>query len=113
MAVKMKIRKGDRVVVLTGKDKGKTGSVLRVNPKEERVIVQGVNIVKRHTRADRANAGGIIDKEASLHVSNVAHVDPKTGKPTRVGYKFTEPKGKGEKPAKIRFARGSGEVIDS
>ena len=112
MAVKMKIRKGDRVVVLTGKDKGKTGSVLRVIPKEERVIVQGVNIVKRHTRPDRVSAGGIIDKEAPVHVSNIAHVDLKTGKPTRVGYKFTEPKGKGEKPAKIRFARRSGEVID-
>ena len=112
MAVKMKIRKGDRVVVLTGKDKGKTGSVLRVIPKEERVIVQGVNIVKRHTRPDRVSAGGIIDKEAPVHVSNIAHVDPKTGKPTRVGYKFTAPKGKGEKPAKIRFARRSGEVID-
>lgn len=113
MAVKLKIRKGDQVVVLTGKDKGKKGSVLRVNPKEERVTVQGLNIVKRHTRADRTSAGGIIDKEAPLHISNVAHVDPKTGKPTRVGYKFIEPKGKGEKPTKIRFARGSGEVIDS
>lgn len=113
MAVKLKIRKGDQVVVLTGKDKGKKGSVLRVNPKEERVTVQGLNIVKRHTRADRASAGGIIDKEAPLHISNIAHVDPKTGKPTRVGYKFIEPKGKGEKPTKIRFARGSGEVIDS
>lgn len=113
MAVKLKIRKGDRVVVLTGKDKGKTGSVVRVIPKQERVIVQGVNMVKRHTRADRVNAGGIIDKEAAVHISNVAHVDPKTGKPTRVGYKFTEPKGKGEKPAKIRFARRSGEVIDN
>ncbi|MCK4867672.1 MAG: 50S ribosomal protein L24 [Alphaproteobacteria bacterium] len=113
MAVKMKIRKGDRVVVLTGKDKGKTGSILRVITKDERVVVQGVNLVKRHTRADRVNAGGIIDKEAPLHISNVAHVDPKTGKPTRVGYKFIEPKGKGEKPTKIRFARRSGEVIDS
>lgn len=113
MAVKMKIRKGDRVVVLTGKDKGKTGSVLRVIPKDERVIVQGVNIVKRHTRPDRVSAGGIIDKEASLHISNVAHVDPKTGKPTRVGFKFIEAKGKGEKPTKVRFARRSGEVIDS
>lgn len=113
MAVKLKIRKGDRVIVLTGKDKGKTGSVVRVIPKQERVIVQGVNMVKRHTRADRVNAGGIIDKEAAVHISNVAHVDPKTGKPTRVGYKFTESKGKGEKPAKIRFARRSGEVIDN
>jgi len=113
MAVKMKIRKGDRVVVLTGRDKGKTGAVLRVIPKEERLIVQGVNIVKRHTRPDRVSAGGIIDKEAPIHVSNVAHVDPKTGKPTRIGYRFTEPKGKGEQPAKIRFARRSGEVIDS
>jgi large subunit ribosomal protein L24 len=113
MAVKMKIRKGDRVVVLTGRDKGKTGAVLRVMPKEQRVVVQGVNVVKRHTRPDRVSAGGIIDKEAPVHVSNVAHVDPKTGKPTRVGYRFTEPKGKGEKPAKIRFARRSGEVLDS
>lgn len=112
MTVKMKIRKGDRVVVLTGRDKGKTGAVVRVMPKEDRLLVQGVNMVKRHTKADRTNAGGIVEKEASIHVSNVAHVDPKSGKPTRVGYKFTEPKGKGEKPAKIRFARRSGEVID-
>ena len=112
MAVKMKIRKGDQVVVLTGKDKGKTGAVIRVIPKDERVLVQGVNMVKRHTRADRASTGGIVDKEAPVHVSNVAHVDPKTRKPTRVGYKFIEPKGKGEKPTKIRFARRSGEVID-
>lgn len=112
MTVKMKIRKGDRVVVLTGRDKGKTGAVVRVMPKEDRLLVQGVNMVKRHTKADRVSAGGIVEKEASIHISNVAHVDPKTGKPTRVGYKFTEPKGKGEKPAKIRFARRSGEVID-
>ena len=112
MAVKTKIRKGDRVVVLTGRDKGKTGAVVRVMPKEDRLLVQGVNMVKRHTKADRVSAGGIVEKEASIHKSNVAHVDPKTGKPTRVGYKFTEPKGKGEKPAKIRFAIRSGEVID-
>jgi large subunit ribosomal protein L24 len=72
MAVKMKIRKGDQVVVLTGKDKGKTGAVIRVIPKDERVLVQGVNMVKRHTRADRASTGGIIDKEAPVHVSNVS-----------------------------------------
>ena len=112
MAVKMKIRKGDRVVVLTGKDKGKTGAVIRVIPKDERVLVQGVNMVMRHTKADRTSTGGIIDKEASIHVSNVAHVDPKTGKPTRVGYKFIEPKGKGEKPTKSLVSRRSGEVID-
>lgn len=113
MAAKMKIRKGDRVVVLTGRDKGKSGEVIRVMTKDARVVVQGVNLVKRHTRASRTDAGGIIDKEAPLHVSNVAHIDPKTGKPTRVGIRIIEPKGKGEKPQKARFARRSGEIIDA
>jgi large subunit ribosomal protein L24 len=102
-----RIKKGDRVVVLAGKDKGKTGEVLQVMPKQSRVIVSGVNVAKRHTAPSQASAGGIVEKEASLHVSNVAHADPKDGKPTRVGFKILQ----GER--KVRFARRSGEVIDS
>jgi large subunit ribosomal protein L24 len=113
MAVKFKIKKGDRVVVLTGKDKGKSGEVVRVMPKDERILVQGVNVVKRHTRASRTDPGGIFEKEAPLHISNVAHIDPKSGEPTRVGIRVIDAKGKGEKPQKARFARRSGEIIDS
>lgn len=102
-----KIKKGDRVVVLTGRDKGKEGEVLQVLPSENRLVVQGVNVVKRHTRPTQTAAGGIVEKEAPLAVSNVAHVDPKDGKPTRVGFKTLED-GK-----KVRFAKRSGEVIDS
>jgi large subunit ribosomal protein L24 len=102
-----RIRKGDRVVVLTGKDKGKSGEVLLVTPKQSRVIVSGVNMVKRHTAASQASPGGIVEKEASLHVSNVAHADPKDDKPTRIGFKFIE----GDR--KVRYAKRSGEVIDS
>ena len=107
MAVKFKIRKGDKVVVITGKEKGKTGEVLSVLREESRVLVQGVNIVKRHTRPSAANPGGIIDKEAPLHISNVAHVDPRDDKPTRVGWKVVDA------GRKVRFARRSGEVIES
>ncbi len=113
MKVKCKIRKGDKVVVLTGRDKGKSGDVLRMIPRDSRVIVQGVNMVKRHTKPSQASPGGILEKEASLHISNVAHIDPKTNAPTRVGIKIIASKVKGEKPQKVRFARGSGEVIDS
>ena len=102
-----KIKKGDKVVVLTGRDKGKEGEVLQVLPSENRLVVQGVNVVKRHTRPTQTNAGGIVEKEAPLAISNVAHVDPKDGKPTRVGFKTLED-GK-----KVRFAKRSGEVIDS
>jgi len=102
-----KIKKGDRVVVLAGKDKGKTGDVLLVMPKQSRVIVSGVNMVKRHTAPSQVNAGGIVEKEASLHVSNIAHADPKDGKATRVGFKVLE----GDR--KVRYAKRSGEVIDS
>ena len=102
-----RIKKGDRVVVLAGKDKGKTGDILQVYPKESRVIVSGVNMVKRHTAPSQVNAGGIVEKEAALHVSNVAHADPKDGKPTRVGFKVLE----GDR--KVRYAKRSGEVIDS
>jgi large subunit ribosomal protein L24 len=101
-----KIKKGDKVVVLTGSDKGKTGEVLKVLTAENRVIVQGVKVVKRHTRPSAMNTGGIVEKEAAIHVSNVAHIDPKTNKPTRVGFKFLEDN------RKVRFAKDSGEVID-
>jgi large subunit ribosomal protein L24 len=107
MANKLKIRKGDRVIVLAGRSKGKTGEVLRVFPKQERLIVQGVNMAKRHTRPTQATAGGIIEKEATIHVSNLAHVDPKTDQATRIGYKVLE------NGRKVRFAKRSGEVIDS
>ncbi len=101
-----KIRKGDTVVVMAGKDKGKQGSVLKVIPAEDRVLVQGVNMVKRHSRGGSGQAPGIIEKEASIHVSNVSLLDPKEGKPTRVTFKVLE----GGK--KVRVAKRSGEVID-
>jgi len=105
MATKLKIKKGDKVVVITGRDKGKTGEVLKVLREQNRLIVQGVHMVKRHQRQTMQVQGGIIEKEASIHVSNVAHIDPKTQKPTRIGYRMD-----GER--KIRVARASGEAID-
>lgn len=100
-----KIKKGDRVVVLAGKDKGRQGVVERVFPKDERVLVQGVNMVQRHTRPSQTNPqGGIVNKEAPLHVSNVAFVDSK-GQPTRVGFRM-----EGDK--KVRFAKSTGEAIN-
>ena len=106
MSVKLKVKKGDEVVVLSGRDRGKKGEILRVLPKESRVVVRGVNVVKRHTRAKAGDAGGIVEKEAALHVSNVALADPKDGRPTRVGYKQLAD------GRKVRVARRSGEVID-
>ncbi|MGF1592803.1 MAG: 50S ribosomal protein L24 [Kiloniellaceae bacterium] len=106
MATKFKIKKGDKVVVITGRDKGKQGEVLRVLRAEERVLVQGVNMVKRHTAPSQASTGGIVEKEAPLHISNVAHIDPKSQKATRVGYKIDKD------GRKIRIARRSGEAID-
>ena len=106
MAAKLRVKKGDRVVVLTGKDKGKSGEILRVIPKECRVVVAGVNVMKRHTKPRPGNPGGIDEREASIHVSNVAHVDPQSGRPTRVGYRVLEG------GAKVRFAKRSGELID-
>jgi len=103
---KFKIKKGDQVIVVAGSDKGKQGEVLRVLRAEQRVLVQGVNLVKRHTRPSPGQPGGIIEKESPVHISNVAHVDPDTRKPTRVGWKVLEG------GRKVRFARGSGEVID-
>ncbi|MBU6472771.1 MAG: 50S ribosomal protein L24 [Alphaproteobacteria bacterium] len=101
-----KIKKGDRVIVTTGRDKGKKGDVIRVFPKADRVLVSGVNVVKRHQRQTQTQQGGIVSKEAPIEVSNVAHVDPKSGGPTRIGFKIL---GDGRK---VRFAKKSGEVID-
>jgi large subunit ribosomal protein L24 len=102
---KLKIKKGDEVIVITGKDKGKKGSVLNIIRETDRVVVSGVNMIKRHQKQGRDSAGGIISKEATIHISNVALVDPKEGKPTRVGYKNLAD-GK-----KVRVARRSGEVL--
>jgi large subunit ribosomal protein L24 len=99
-----KIRKGDNVVILTGKDKGRTGQVIQVLPKEDRAVVRGINMVKRHTRQSQSQEAGIINKEASLHLSNIAIVD-KDGKPTRVGFQVVDGK-------KVRVAKRSGDVID-
>jgi large subunit ribosomal protein L24 len=103
---KLKVRKGDRVVVVTGKDKGKKGEVLKVLPEENRAVVRGVAMVRRHQRQTPTQDGGIISKEAPIHISNLALEDPKDGKPTRVGYKFLKD------GRKVRFARRSGETID-
>ena len=100
-----KIRKGDRVVVLAGKDKGRTGEVIQVMPKEDRAVVRGVNMVKRHQRQTQSQEAGIVNKEAPIHLSNIAIADPKDGKPTRVGFRV-----EGDK--KVRFAKRSGEVIN-
>ena len=101
-----KIRKGDKVVVLAGKDKGRTGEVTQVKPKEGRAIVAGVNVVKRHQRQTAGQEGGIISKEAPIDLSNLALADPKDGKPTRVGFRILED------GRKVRFAKRSGDVID-
>jgi len=101
-----KIKKGDNVVVLTGRDKGRKGQVSAVNPSEGRAIVAGVNLVKRHTKATGQSEGGILSKEAPIQISNLAIVDPKDGKPTRVGFKVLED------GRKVRFAKRSGDLID-
>ena len=106
MPIKFKIKKGDKVIVTTGRDKGQTGDALRVNTKNERVLVQGVNMIKRHQRPTQTAQGGIVEIEAAIHISNLAHIDPKDQKPTRVGFKVLD----GER--KVRFAKRSGEVID-
>lgn len=103
---KLKIKKGDNVVVLAGKDKGKSGEVVKLLPKQSRAIVTGVNMIKRHQRQTQSQEGGIISKEASIHISNLGLEDPKDGKPTRVGMKTLED------GRKVRFAKRSGEVID-
>ena len=101
-----KIKKGDKVVVLTGKDKGKKGSVLAVFPKENRALVQGVNMMKRHTKPSQTQTGGIVSREARIDLSNLAIEDPKTGKPSRVGFKMLDD------GRKVRIAKASGEMID-
>ena len=104
-----KIRKGDKVIVLTGRDKGRTGEVVEVRPADERAIVRGVNMVKRHQRQSAQQEGGIISKESTIHLSNLAIADPKDGKPTRIGFKFI---GEGEDRRKVRVAKRSGVEID-
>jgi large subunit ribosomal protein L24 len=101
-----KIRKGDKVIVLTGRDKGRSGEVIEVRPTESRALVRGVNMVKRHQKQTAQQEGGIISKEASIHLSNVALADPKDGKPTRVGFKIMND------GRKVRVARRSGAEID-
>ncbi len=102
----MNVKKGDKVMVISGKDKGKTGVILVAFPKKDRVLVEGVSIVKKHTKPNQENPqGGIVSQEAAIHVSNVMLIDPKTGEPTRVGYKFVDGK-------KVRVAKKSGEILD-
>jgi large subunit ribosomal protein L24 len=100
------IKKDDTVIVIAGRDKGKKGKVLKVFPKELRALVQGVNVVKRHQRQTQTAQGGIVSKESPIHLSNIAHVDPKSGGATRVGFKTLSD------GSKVRFAKKSGEVID-
>jgi large subunit ribosomal protein L24 len=104
-----KIRKGDKVVVLAGRDKDRTGEVLEVRPADGRALVRGVNMVKRHQRQTANQEGGIISKESTIHLSNLAIADPKDGKPTRVGFKFV---GEGKDRKKVRIAKRSGVEID-
>lgn len=101
-----KVKKGDRVVVTAGREKGKSGEVIRVYPDESRVLVAGVNVIKRHQRQTPRQQGGIVSKEAPVHLSKIAHIDPKNGGPTRVGFKRLED------GRLVRFAKKSGEVID-
>ncbi len=104
---KLKIKKGDHVVVLSGKDRGKRGEVLKMLPTENRAIVQGVAVARHHQKQSAADEGGIVSKEAPIHISNLALEDPKDGKPTRVGFKFLKD------GRKVRYAKRSGEVIDA
>ena len=106
MAVKFKIKKGDKVVVTTGRDKGKSGEVLAVFPSENRALVQGVNMVKRHQKQTAQSEGGIINREGKIHISNLAIADPKDGSASRIGYKLNDD------GTKSRIAKRSGEVID-
>ena len=104
-----RIRKGDKVVVLSGRDKGRSGEVIEVQPRAERALVRGVNMVKRHQKQTAQQEGGIVSKELPIHLSNVALADPKDGKPTRIGFKFV---GEGRDRKKVRFAKRSGVEID-
>lgn len=102
-----KIKKGDKVVLLSGRDKGRTGEVVKVNPTEGRALVRGVNMVRRHQKQSQTQEGGIISKEAPIDLSNLSLIDPKDGKPTRVGFKILED------GRKVRFAKRSGDLIDA
>ncbi|MFI4961060.1 MAG: 50S ribosomal protein L24 [Hyphomicrobiales bacterium] len=104
-----KIKKGDKVIVLAGRDKGRSGEVIEVRPDQNRALVRGVNMVKRHQRQTAQQEGGIISKESTIHLSNLAMADPKDGKPTRVGFKFV---GEGQDRKKVRIAKRSGAEID-
>ena len=104
-----KIKKGDKVIVLAGRDKGRSGEVIEVRPADDRALVRGVNMVKRHQRQTAQQEGGIISKESTIHLSNLALADPKDGKPTRVGFKFV---GEGADRKKVRIAKRSGAEID-
>ena len=104
-----KIKKGDKVVVLTGRDKGRSGEVIEVRPAENRALVRGVNMVKRHQKQTAQQEGGIISKEAPIHLSNIAYADPKDGKPTRIGFKVL---GEGDERRRVRVAKRSGAEID-
>ena len=104
-----KIRKGDKVIVLAGRDKGRTGEVVEVRPADARALVRGINMVKRHQRQSAQQEGGIISKESTIHLSNLAIADPKDGKPTRIGFKFV---GEGDTRKKVRIAKRSGAEID-
>ncbi len=108
MRRKLKVKKGDEVLVIAGKDKGKRGRVLRVDPRRERVVVEGVNFIKRHTRPNpsRNIQGGIVEREAPIHVSNVMVISPESGRPTRVGYTFLED------GRKVRVAKVDGAILD-
>ena len=101
-----KIKKGDKVVVLSGRDKGRNGEVVRVLPREDRALVRGVNVVKRHQKQSMKEEGGIVRKELPIHLSNIALADPKDGKPTRIGFKILDD------GRKVRFAKRSGDLID-
>ena len=101
-----KIKKGDKVVVVTGRDKGRTGEVLQVMPKEDRAVVRGINLVKRHQKQTQTQEAGIVSKEASIHLSNLLIADPRDGKPSRVGFKILDD------GRKVRFAKLSGDLID-
>jgi large subunit ribosomal protein L24 len=107
MTGKLKIKKGDKVVVISGRDKGKNGEVLRVMREDNRAVVQGINLVKRHTRPRPGEPGGIVEKEGTIHISNLAHIDPRSQKATRVGFKILED------GRKVRVAKRSGEVLDA
>lgn len=104
--IKLKVRKGDEVIVITGKDKGKVGKIQKVLPHDAKVIVSGINMAKKHTKPTRESEGGILSKEMPIHISNVAHVDPKTGSATKVAIKTLDD------GSKVRIAKSSGEVIE-